>query len=50
MLGSLFSSQRRLRKAQIPALALVTPSPLHQAWKALRRNRMAMFSLILLVA
>lgn len=49
MLGSLFSNQRRLRKAQIPALAQVTPSPLHQAWKALRRNRMAMFSLILLV-
>ncbi|MFZ4835010.1 oligopeptide ABC transporter permease [Rouxiella sp. Mn2063] len=49
MLGSLFSNQRRLRKAQIPALAQVTPSPLHQAWKALLRNRMAMFSLILLV-
>lgn len=49
MLSSLFSSQRRLRKAQIPVLAQVTPSPLHQAWKSLRRNRLAMFCLILLV-
>lgn len=49
MLSSLFSSQRRLRKAKIPALAQVTPSPLHQAWKALRSNPLAMFSLVLLV-
>ncbi|PKB91405.1 peptide ABC transporter permease [Ewingella americana] len=49
MLSSLFSSQRRLRKAQIPTLAQVTPSPLHQAWKALRRNRLAMLCLILLL-
>lgn len=48
MLNSLFSSQRRLRKAHIPVLAQVTPSPLHQAWKSLRRNRLAMFCLILL--
>jgi len=48
MLSSLFSTQRRLRKAQIPVLAQVTPSPLHQAWKSLRRNRLAMFCLILL--
>lgn len=48
MLNSLFCRQRRLRKAQIPALAQVTPSPLHQAWKSLRRNRLAMFCLILL--
>ncbi|WP_161985828.1 oligopeptide ABC transporter permease [Ewingella americana] len=50
MLSSLFSTQRRLRKAQIPVLAQVTPSPLHQAWKSLRRNRLAMFCLILLGA
>lgn len=49
MLSSLFSSQRRLRKAQIPTLAQVTPSPLHQAWKALRRNRLTMLCLILLL-
>lgn len=48
MLSSLFSSQRRLRKTQIPTLAQVTPSPLHQAWKALRSNRLAMLCLILL--
>lgn len=48
MLSSLFSTQRRLRKAQIPVLAQVTPSPLHQAWKSLHRNRLAMFCLILL--
>jgi len=48
MLSSLFSTRRRLRKAQIPVLAQVTPSPLHQAWTSLRRNRLAMFCLILL--
>ncbi|VUS57379.1 hypothetical protein SB6414_02172 [Klebsiella pasteurii] len=31
MLSSLFSSRRRLRKAEIPALAQVTPSPWRQA-------------------
>jgi len=48
MLSNLFSSQHRLRKAQIPVLAQVTPSPLHQAWKSLRQNRLAMFCMILL--
>ena len=42
MLSSLFSANRRLRKAEIPALAQVTPSPWRQAWQALRRNRLAM--------
>lgn len=32
MLSSLFSSNRRLRDAEIPALAQVTPSPWRQAW------------------
>ncbi|QGN40546.1 ABC transporter permease subunit [Klebsiella oxytoca] len=50
MLSSLFSSSRRLRKAEIPALAQVTPSPWHQAWRALRRNRLAMLCLLLLSA
>lgn len=48
MLSSLFSSNRRLRKAEIPALAQVTPSPWRQAWRALRRNRLAMLCLLLL--
>ena len=48
MLSSLFSSRRRLRKAEIPVLAQVTPSPWHQAWRALRRNRLAMLCLLLL--
>ncbi|RWR02438.1 peptide ABC transporter permease [[Pantoea] beijingensis] len=48
MFGSLFST-RRLRKAEIPVLSQVTPSPLRQAWRALRRNRLAMFCMILLV-
>lgn len=49
MLSSLFSANRRLRKAEIPALAQVTPSPWRQAWQALRRNRPAMLCLLLLV-
>ena len=49
MFGSLFSTNRRLRDAQIPVLAQVTPSPWQQAWKALRGNRLAMFCLILLL-
>ena len=49
MLSSLFSANRRLRKAEIPALAQVTPSPWRQAWQALRRNRLAMLCLLLLV-
>ena len=49
MLSSLFSANRRLRKAGIPALAQVTPSPWRQAWQALRRNRLAMLCLLLLV-
>ncbi|MGM1325608.1 hypothetical protein ACS0TW_06080 [Klebsiella michiganensis] len=48
MLSSLFSANRRLRKAEIPALAQVTPSPWRQAWQALRRNRLAMLCLLLL--
>ncbi|MCE5366005.1 ABC transporter permease [Klebsiella oxytoca] len=49
MLSSLFSSNRRLRDAEIPALAQVTPSPWRQAWQALRHNRLAMLCLLLLV-
>jgi peptide/nickel transport system permease protein len=49
MFGSLFSTNRRLREAQIPALSQVTPSPWLQAWRALRQNRLAMFCLILLL-
>ena len=49
MFGSLFSTNRRLREAQIPAMAHVTPSPLRQAWRSLRQNRLAMFCLILLL-
>jgi peptide/nickel transport system permease protein len=49
MFGSLFSTNRRLREAQIPALSQVTPSPWLQAWRALRQNRLAMFCLILLM-
>ncbi|WP_037032709.1 ABC transporter permease [Rahnella sp. WP5] len=49
MFGSLFSTNRRLREAQIPVLAQVTPSPWRQAWRALRQNRLAMFCLVLLL-
>lgn len=49
MFGSLFSTNRRLREAQIPVLSQVTPSPWLQAWRALRQNRLAMLCLILLV-
>lgn len=48
MLSSLFSTQRRLRKAEIPALAQAAPSPWRQAWQRLRRNRLAMLCLALL--
>lgn len=49
MFGSLFSTQRRLREAQIPVMAQATPSPWQQAWRSLRENRLAMFCLILLL-
>ncbi|ADO10104.1 putative ABC transport system permease protein oppC [Pantoea vagans C9-1] len=49
MISSLFSTQRRLRKAVIPALAQATPSPWRQAWQALRRNPLAMVCLVLLI-
>jgi len=49
MISSLFSTQRRLRKAVIPALAQATSSPWRQAWQALRRNPLAMVCLVLLV-
>lgn len=45
MLNSLFSTQRRLRKAAIPALAQAAPSPWRQAWQRLKRNRLAMLCL-----
>ncbi|MCK1969328.1 oligopeptide ABC transporter permease [Franconibacter pulveris 1160] len=48
MLNSLFSTQRRLRKAEIPALAQAAPSPWRQAWQRLKRNRLAMLCLALL--
>jgi peptide/nickel transport system permease protein len=48
MFSTLFSTQRRLRKAEIPALAMITPSPWRQAWRSLKRNRLAMFCLLLL--
>ena len=48
MITSLFGHRRRLRQATIPALAQITPSPWRQAWRQLRRNRMAMLCLILL--
>ncbi|MGC1068946.1 oligopeptide ABC transporter permease [Pantoea agglomerans] len=49
MFGSLFSTNRRLRKAEIPAMAQATPSPWHQTWKALRHNHLSMLCLVLLV-
>jgi peptide/nickel transport system permease protein len=49
MFSSLFSTQRRLRKAVIPALAQATPSPWRQAWQTLRRNPLAMLCLVLLI-
>ncbi|MCG7365564.1 ABC transporter permease [Pantoea sp. ACRSH] len=49
MISSLFSTQRRLRKAVIPALAQATSSPWRQAWQALRRNPLAMVCLVLLI-
>ena len=48
MFSTLFSTQRRLRKAEIPALAMITPSPWRQAWRSLQRSRLAMFCLLLL--
>ncbi|WP_313383230.1 oligopeptide ABC transporter permease [Pantoea sp.] len=49
MISSLFSTQRRLRKAVIPALAQATSSPWRQAWQALRRNPLAMVCMVLLI-
>ncbi|OON40091.1 peptide ABC transporter permease [Izhakiella australiensis] len=49
MLRSLIFPSRRLRKAAIPLLAQVTPSPWRLAWRALRRNRLAMLCLALLI-
>jgi peptide/nickel transport system permease protein len=48
MILSYFASRRRQRQAAIPALAHITPSPWRQGWRQLRRNRLAMFCLILL--
>jgi peptide/nickel transport system permease protein len=47
MILSYFASRRRQRQAAIPALAHITPSPWRQV-ATLRRNRLAMFCLILL--
>jgi len=49
MFSSLFSQRRRWRKAELPALAQVSPSPASEAWRRLRRHRLAMISLVLLV-
>lgn len=49
MVRSLFSTQRCLRNAVIPALAQATPSPWRQAWRVLRRNPLAMVCLVLLI-
>lgn len=48
MILSYFASRRRQRQAAIPALAHIPPSPWRQGWRQLRRNRLAMFCLILL--
>ena len=48
MILSYLASRRRQRQAAIPALAHITPSPWRQGWRQLRRNRLAMFCLILL--
>ena len=47
MILSYLASRRRLRQAAIPALAHITPSPWRQGWRQLRRNRLAMFCLLL---
>ncbi|WP_165370702.1 oligopeptide ABC transporter permease [Siccibacter turicensis] len=49
MIGSLFSTNRRLREAVIPTLAQAAPSPWRQACRALMRNPLAMISLTLLL-
>ncbi|MEX0529667.1 oligopeptide ABC transporter permease [Raoultella terrigena] len=49
MLSSLFSTNRRLRKATIPTLAQIAPAPWRQAWQALKRNRLAMLCLLILL-
>ncbi len=43
------SRRRRWRQAGLPALATVSPSPVAQAWRRLRRNPLAMISLALLL-
>ncbi|EMO8771337.1 oligopeptide ABC transporter permease [Klebsiella variicola] len=48
MILSYFASRRRQRQAAIPELAHIPPSPWRQGWRQLRRNRLAMFCLILL--
>ena len=48
MILSYCASRRRQRQAAIPALAHIPPSPGRQGWRQLRRNRLAMFCLILL--
>ena len=48
MILSYFASRRRQRQAAIPALAHIPPSPWRQGWRQPRRNRLAMFCLILL--
>lgn len=48
MILSYLASRRRQRQAAIPALAHITPSPWRQGWRQLRRNRLAMFCLLLL--
>lgn len=48
MIQSYLASRRRQRQAAIPALAHITPSPWRQGWRQLRRNRLAMFCLLLL--
>ncbi len=48
MILSYFASRRRQRQAAIPALAHIPPSPWRQGWRQLRRNRLAMFCLLLL--
>ncbi|WP_181246221.1 oligopeptide ABC transporter permease [Siccibacter turicensis] len=49
MIGSLFSTNRRLREVVIPTLAQAAPSPWRQACRALMRNPLAMISLTLLL-
>ncbi len=48
MILSYLASRRRQRQAAIPALAHITPLPGAGGWRQLRRNRLAMFCLLLL--